>query len=548
MKTHRLISIFLLMTSTFFCSVPTTAQQKGTESITAAELKVHLNFLAADEFRGRNTPSRELKIASRYLATMVESYGFKPLMPNGSFYQEIPLDISAYSKLKTRITLKTELSEQEFFFPEAFGIKIGPGVDEKYSGEVVFCGYGLQAPDLNWDDYGDVDLKGKILIILDVKLPEDHVLRPKENRSILRGRAFMTAFKKGASAVLSVVDEERERNFAQNDYHFDNSERGIPIDKEISSTPYARKGFPLLAEIRHKVATEILNISKKELLNMFEMIRNGKQVPSKEFPGKNAEISVGSERRKGYTYNVVAYLEGSDKELKNEYVLFGSHHDHIGAREGKIYNGADDNGSGTVAMLEIAQALAIERPKRSVIMVWHTAEEKGLIGAHYFVKNSPVPVEKMSAEINLDMLCRNDPNSLYLIGSKFLSTELDAAIHTMNNNYIHMNLDYSCDGLAHPKRWFFRSDHYPYIQYGIPAVWLFCGATEDYHQETDTIDRADFSKMEKAARLAYLTAYEIGNEEGMLKLDVNPEITSRGKHNLKINWRKLSLKKQSEAR
>jgi len=270
---------------------------------------------------------------------------------------------------------------------------------------------------------------------------------------------------------------------------------------------------------------------------MFAAIGRGEQLPRREFPGTNVEISVERTARTGYTSNVVALLEGSDPVLKGEYVLFGAHHDHVGTREGRVYNGADDNGSGTVAMLEIAQAMAIERPKRSVIMVWHTGEEKGLWGARHFVENSPVPVERMSAELNLDMICRNDPDSLYLIGSDKLSTELDAAIHTVNDRYIHLNFDYTYNDPAHPDRFFFRSDQLPYIEYGIPAVWFFCGTTEDYHQETDTVDRVDFQKMERVTRLAYLVGYEVGNKPELLKLDGHPEITTRGAHNLSIEWR-----------
>ncbi|MFA9454959.1 MAG: M28 family metallopeptidase, partial [Candidatus Aminicenantaceae bacterium] len=249
------------------------------------------------------------------------------------------------------------------------------------------------------------------------------------------------------------------------------------------------------------------------------------------------DIQIETKERSDTTFNVVAWLEGADELLKEEYVLIGSHHDHLGAREGRVYNGADDNGSGTVAMLEIAQALAIARPKRSVVLVWHTAEEKGLWGARFFVENSPIPVDKISAQVNLDMISRNDPTSIYLIGSRILSTELDAAIHLVNDRETHLGFDYTYEDPKHPDRFFFRSDHYPYIQYGIPAVWLFCGTTEDYHQETDTVSRVDFEKMAAVTRLAYGSVLYIGNLAELLALDAHTEITSRGLHNTKISWR-----------
>ncbi len=543
MKNRKSILISLALVLILSCAIPATAQLKGMESITAEELRFHLSFLAADEFKGRNTPSDELKIASKYIALMAEKYGLKPLMPDGSFYQEIPLEITTVSEAKTHIRLFTDMSEQTFFFPKAFGMRGRTVYPGNTSGEVVFLGYGLSAPDLSWDDYGDVDLKGKIAVILDVDLPDDHVLKPKENRRLLWRRSI-TARQKGASAVLAVVSRERERHFFEKGTMFDNA-GWSRILQSSTRQPLTQPASPFYqAEIRHEVAATILGVSESELRHMFEMISQGQSVARRRLPEKKLEISVGVHRRKGHTNNVVAFLEGSDPQLKEEYVLFGSHHDHIGTREGKIYNGADDNGSGTVAMLELAQAMVIERPKRSVIFVWHTGEEKGLWGAYYFVENSPVPVEKMSAELNMDMLCRNDPESIYLIGSNKLSTELDAAIHAMNDKNIHLTLDYKYEDPGHPDRFFFRSDQYPYIRYGIPAVWFFCGTTEDYHQETDTIDRADFKKMERVTKLVYLTALEIGNKAEVLKLDIHPEVTTRGKHNTKINWRKALEKKE----
>ena len=196
--------------------------------------------------------------------------------------------------------------------------------------------------------------------------------------------------------------------------------------------------------------------------------------------------------------------------------------------------------SSAFTQIDIRHSLAavIEKPKRSLIFVWHTGEEKGLWGAYYFAAHSPIPLEKISAQLNMDMLSRNDPQSIYLIGSRKLSSELDAAIHAVNDKYLFFNLDYKYENPGHPDRFFFRSDQYPYIRYGIPAAWFFCGTTEDYHQETDTVDRVDFDKMERVTKLVYLTALEIGNRDSMLKLDIHPEVTSRGKHNHQIDWRK----------
>jgi Zn-dependent M28 family amino/carboxypeptidase len=259
-------------------------------------------------------------------------------------------------------------------------------------------------------------------------------------------------------------------------------------------------------------------------------------VPSREIAGRTVDLAVNFDSRIGATRNVVAILEGSDPVLRREYVLVGSHHDGIGYREDLVFPGADDNISGAVAMLSIGQALMVERPKRSVIFVWHTGEEKGLYGAYYFAQHSPVPVEQISAVLNLDMLSRNDPGSIYLIGSNKISSELDRALQEQNAKATKLTLDYKYEDPAHPDRFFFRSDHYPYMRYGIPAVWVFCGTTEDYHQVADVAERVDYAKMARVTKLVYATLMDIGNKPALLKLDLNPRITTRGGHNFPVDW------------
>lgn len=157
------------------------------------------------------------------------------------------------------------------------------------------------------------------------------------------------------------------------------------------------------------------------------------------------------------------------------------------------------------------------------------------MGSQYFVNNCPVPIEKISACLNLDMLCRNDPDSLFLVASDLLSSELDGAIHRMNEDHrINFNFSYLYSNRTHPQRVYYRSDHYPHIRFGIPSVWFFCGFTPDYHTPRDVLEFVDYRKMLKATKLVYLTTLEIGNKVTLLKLDVNPDVTSRGKHNLTV--------------
>jgi Zn-dependent M28 family amino/carboxypeptidase len=187
-------------------------------------------------------------------------------------------------------------------------------------------------------------------------------------------------------------------------------------------------------------------------------------------------------------------------------------------------------------MLELIEALVIERPKRSVVFAWTTAEERGLVGAFHFIQHCPVPVERISANLNLDMISRNDPGLIYLVGSKALSTELDGILRAANDRSSRLRVDDSFQSPAHPERFFFRSDQYPHIQYGIPGVWIFCGTTPDYHTPQDAIDRVDYAKMEKVTRFAYVACLDIGNAPAMMRLDVRPDVTSRGAHNMEVDW------------
>ena len=531
---HWTLFVCVALTALVGCSPP--PKKQALESITAVDLKDHLDILDADEFRGRDTPSPELKIASRYLAVMAESYGLKPLLPDGSFLQAIPLTVTEVDASRTQVSLRSPAGTRDFSYLHDYGLLGGGLASTQVSGRILFLGLGLSAPDLDWDDMAAKDLKDRIVIVLDPDLPEGHALMTEENRRLLRRRTW-TVLQRGASAVVTVVSEAREEQFREQGHCFGPaSSVKLRTGQRSMAVPPERRPT-LRAEIRHDMAAALLGVSRSELSSMFSALREGDRIPAREIRGGRLEILVETREHTDTTYNVVAWMEGADERLKEEYVLVGSHHDHLGAREGRVYNGADDNGSGTVAMLEIAQALSIAHPKRSVVLVWHTAEEKGLWGARYFVENCPVAVEKISAQINLDMISRNDPASIYLIGSRILSTKLDAALHLVNDREARLEFDYTYEDPKHPDRFFSRSDHYPYIRYGIPAVWLFCGTTEDYHRETDTISRMDFEKMTAITHLTYLTTLFIGDLPDMLPLDAHPEITSRGAHNTKISWR-----------
>jgi len=503
-------------------ALPVFAQLNGAGSISAGDLRKHLTFIASDEMRGRNTPSLELKIAAKYLASRVESYGFKPVMPDGSFYQRIDLLRMSTSAENTKMIVTTSSGTRSFNFPADFSAT--PGSNGSFSGDVVFVGFGLSSPDNDWDDFKDVDVSGKIVVMLDARLPGDHPLNERRNRRVVSSRSRATsALRSGAAAVLAVANSQTEaRNKARGN--------GFPVQtRTLYGNAPADQSAPFNGLISHALAMALLDVNETTLAAMFDDIGKGEQVDGKAFPGVSVNIEASTEIETfDYTQNVVAVLEGSDPVLKDEYVIYGAHYDHVGERGGQIYNGADDDGSGTVTLLEIAQAMAIERPKRSVIIIWHTGEEKGLQGAGYFTENPPIPLEKVSAQINMDMVGRNDPNTLFVIGGGRISTDLDNIVNEKNDMYAHMNLDYKFDAPDDPQSFYTRSDHYKYAQYGIPIVFFFTDIHEDYHEPTDTVDKINFIKIERIAKLAYHIGFEVANRPAMLPLNADPRITKRG--------------------
>ncbi len=226
--------------------------------------------------------------------------------------------------------------------------------------------------------------------------------------------------------------------------------------------------------------------------------------------------------------NIWAYIEGSEKP--NEVIVISAHYDHIGIENGEVYNGADDDGSGTVALLEIAQAFSKAKkegfgPKRSILFLHVTGEEHGLLGSSFYTENPLFPLANTITNINIDMIGRHDEfhndstNYVYLIGSDFLSTDLYTICENANNNYVNLFLDYKFNSKTDPNRFYYRSDHYNFAKNKIPSVFLFTGVHADYHKATDEVDKIEFDALAKRTQLAFTIAWELANRENRPVVD-----------------------------
>lgn len=518
------------------------ASQRGADTINAAELKDYLSFIASDEMEGRDTPSRGLDTTAKFLAMNLSRWGFKPAGDDGSFFQKIGLRRDYLEKAETTVQLNGQtLIMGDDYIPYSRPANV--------SAPLVFAGSGWFVKSKNIDAYKGIDAKGKIAIIV---APPDGLPRGVTRTDLTgkRGEDFMTAGeyaqKQGVVGLVFIPDFQYLANWDRNRARL--TERGVTRVEKFQTAPGALiSGNPAVNSVllpqlvaAPRLANALFQGEKQSANAIFDSIYSGKFPDSFELnPEKQLSLTIKTKSEFLATQNVVAVFEGSDPVLKDEYVAVGAHYDHVGigvpVNGDAIYNGADDDGSGTTALLAMAEALAKapKRPKRSVLFVWHAGEEKGLWGSRYFSENPTIPLAKIVTQLNIDMIGRSKkegdanvrnanlsgPNEVYVIGSKMMSTELGELTEAVNKDYLNLAFNYRYDDPSDPNRFFFRSDHYNYAKKGIPIVFFFDGEHEDYHRPGDEVQKIDFQKMEKITRTVYMLLWEVANLAARPKVD-----------------------------
>lgn len=504
-------------------TTPSLATQRGADKITASQIRDYLSFISSDVMEGRDTPSRGLDTAAQFLATNLSRWGLKPAGDAGTYFQKIALSSDVVDRAETRVSLNGQpLTLGEHYLPFARTLDA--------NASMVFAGNGWFVKSKNIDAYQGIDARGKIAIIFS---PPSGFPRGVTRQDLqgTRGVDWMNPFeyaeKQGVAALVIVPDFQFIANWERNRIRM--IERGsITVEKFQTLAQPGNAGIIASPQL----ANTLFQGERSSATALFESVYGTQSVAPFELkPEKKLSISVRKDSTNAATQNVVAIFEGSDPVLKNEYVALGAHYDHVGiganVNGDAIYNGADDDASGTSALLAIAEALAhtTPRPKRSILFVWHAGEEKGLWGSRYFTDYPTVPLDKIITQINLDMIGRSKsegdtqprnsalsgPNEIYVIGSRMMSTELGELTETVNRQYLNLTYDYRYDDPADPNRFFFRSDHFNYARKGIPIVFFFDGEHVDYHRPSDSADKIDYQKMEKVTRTIYMTMWEIAN-------------------------------------
>ncbi len=477
------------------------------ESITEGELKEYLYTYASDEFEGRETGKPGQKKAIQFLKNVYERLGIPAANKNGDYFQDVPLSIT---KLPTG---HLKINSVEYPIGDDF---IGFLPASGTYNSILYVGYGIEEE--NYSDYSDLNVQGKIVL---VKLGE-----PKDNNGnyILSGSTDKSVWSNPSESIGKRIELLSGKGAKGMIYYDPENYSRFKSRFEMMSTQNQDR-MSLKGDENADFAYFFVDGSlATAILPTIEKDHSPKEI------SVSFEAHLESNNEDVKSENVVAVIKGSEKP--EEYVVISSHLDHIGiSNNGEINNGADDDGSGTVALLEIAEAFkkavdAGHGPKRSVVFLHVTGEEKGLLGSQYYTDIAPVfPLDQTVANLNIDMIGRIDPkregdrNYVYLIGSDKLSTDLHELSEEVNKKNANLELDYTFNDENDPNRFYYRSDHYNFAKNNIPVIFYFNGTHDDYHRPGDTPDKINYDLLQNRTRLIFETAWEIANRPDRLRVD-----------------------------
>ncbi|MCF6280560.1 MAG: M28 family peptidase [Flavobacteriaceae bacterium] len=499
---NKITLIFLLFVGLTYAQNQNPIMVKYAETITVEDMKEDLTILASDALEGRETGKRGQKMAAAYIRAHFEELGLEAPVPLGnrmSYYQDVKLKTSKVGEIYVKIDGKKLTNSKDFLY---YGK--GSNTDE-ITTEVIFLGSGSEK------EFENIDVKDKsILVINSDRMKRREIL----NRATEKGVEMVFVVRSNTDEEFKTFIERFGKFFSRESLGLDRGEEG----KEGVGAFY----------ISPSKAGEIVGKPYEKLTKAIESFNSGELKALKKIKPKNVQYKLEFIQKKIISENVLGYLEGTD--LKDELLVLTAHYDHLGIHDGKIFNGADDDGSGTVAVMDIAEAFVQAKkdghgPRRSILFMAVTAEEKGLLGSEFYVENPIFSLESTVADLNIDMIGRIDDreleseNYVSLVGSDKLSTELHEISERMNNTYTNLFLDYTYNDENHPERIYYRSDHWNFAKNGIPVIFYTTGSHPDYHKETDTVDKIEFELMRKRAQLVFYTAWEIANRDKRLVVD-----------------------------
>ncbi|TNF40845.1 MAG: M20/M25/M40 family metallo-hydrolase [Bacteroidetes bacterium] len=502
------------------------AQNTGLKKIDVADLKRHLSVLSSDSLQGRafGTTVPGLDLAADYLKKIVSELGLSA--GDDCFFQTVPVISSKPDTENTFLEIADTLGRTLFKTDSVIGLPAGTGIDIS-NAEVVFAGFGWSDEKSGYDDFHGVDLHGKV-VVFTTGTPESFRKRELSQwNNSLETAKIKKATEAGAALVI-ITDNQLEGHnsiYSRLNRWINRNDFSLPAsdDKtESAGFVFANASF-----------ADFLLGGKGKFKKQLEKIAEKKHPQSFLIEKLRINVKVNRKTEHIQAKNIIGFIEGSHPELKNEYVVYMAHYDHLGIDAGgDVFNGADDNGSGTVTLLEVAEAFLslTPKPKRSLVFLWVTAEEVGLLGSQYYAENPMFPMEKTVACINIDMSGRvfeprdtvwnkspkkvKDFDGLYALTNDFWP-----ALKDINNEVcakIGLIPDYSL-----PSNFLRSSDHYSFHSRGVPIINYSTGYHADYHKPTDEISRINFDKMKRVADLCFLVGLKIANGEGLKEIKID---------------------------
>ena len=506
------------------------------ESIRRSDLRADLFFLASDAMRGRLTETPENRLAAEFIKSRFERMGLKPAGPGGSFYQPYNLARATLGDGNQLVILNPAQSRETTLRPGQDYYPLRFSASGNARGSLVFAGFGIVSPQRSHDDYRGASVAGKIVLVLahepgerDPESSFDGLVTSEASRDI---RKALYAQDRGAAGVLFVTDVHNHPGPG----NFEGAARNYwpvqrrRVERYTLATWMERVRIPV-AQISPALARSLLAGGDRTLEQLAQSAERNGGVEPVAIAGPEIQLSTAVNRHIVPDRNVVAVLEGSDPSVSDELIIISAHYDHNGADDGQVFNGADDDGSGTVALLEIAEAYARaaergERPRRTVLFAAWNSEERGLLGAWAYTEHPLYPLDKTVAVLNMDMIGRNEEvrvgggrrfrglelqtaesndNAVNIMGYTY-SPDLAAALQSANGAIgleLKMRYDNNASNLLR------RSDQWPFLQNGVPAVFVHTGLHPDYHTEFDVPERINYVKMEKIARLVHQVSWNL---------------------------------------
>jgi hypothetical protein len=499
---------------------------KYSQSISKENAYKHLSILASDEYEGRETGKKGAWMAADYIKAQFKNLGLTAPV-KGDYFQ--PIDMATYNLSQTVFTVNgTPMESLKDFVIQPNNVSL-KGFTFNAS-EVLFAGYGLSKGAYN--DYAGQNVSGKVVMIFASGDPTEKAAAPAATdrtamrKALSERQAKISYLMDNNAAGIILVDPMLDNITPEMKARYAGSDQVVLLKASTVERMQSQKSSNVVT-VSTAAANEILKASNLTVSGLQQQITTAAK-PASRIIKADISASAMKQENKVRAENVLGFLEGSDPKLKSEVLVISGHYDHEGLTTSgtdKVFNGADDDGSGTTGVLLLAEAFSKAKkagkgPKRSILFLSVVGEEKGLLGSDWYSEHPIFPLANTIADLNIDMIGRtgteyqNKPDSanyIYVIGSDKLSTELRKVSETANATYTKMNLDYKYDDPADTERIYYRSDHYNFAKHNIPIIFYFNGVHEDYHKASDEISKINFPLLAKRAQLAYYTAWELAN-------------------------------------